>query len=452
MSRLACVVGWIVAFATLSTLSGRSQAWAGSCPNLAIVVDRSSSMLNTLAGTPPMAGEQSRWQIVRDAVGTLLNQYDGKLPLGISFFPRPGSTCGTSSFAVAPAYGSKAAILAALDSAESTPSTMALTPTCGAIDSVAADPAMRDAARAQYVVLLTDGRPLCSSSAGCTCDACNSLGAVNAAIASLRMAREQSPSIHTFVIGLGASLDASDKQSLNDMASEGGEANPDASADYYAAESAAALGMQLDRIARTVTGAGAGSGASVACDDSCYSQGCPAGKICLQSVCSSNPCDGMNCPDGQYCYSTGTTASCIAPCAQSCGSGSRCIRGSCAEDPCGMPCSSGRKCDPGSKGCQSDPACSNVTCKLSQACQAGKCIDDPCLYLQCPQGLSCVPFEGTCAPSGDGSAGRGCSCQMRGEPQPSHRLAMLVPLWLMGAVYLARRRRATRDRRQAMAV
>lgn len=442
MSRLACVVGWIVAFATWSTLSRPSPAWAGSCPNLAIVVDRSNSMLNSMAGTPPMAGELSRWQIVRDAVATLLNQYDGKLPLGISFFPRPGSTCGTSSFAVAPAYGSKAAILAALDSAESTPSTMALTPTCGAIDSVAADPAMQDAARAQYIVLLTDGRPLCSSSAGCTCDACNSLGAVNAAIASLRMARGQSPSIHTFVIGLGASLDASDRQSLNDMASEGGEANPDASADYYAAESAAALSMQLDRIARAVTGAGAGSGASVTCDDSCYSRGCPSGQACLQAVCTANPCAITSCPAERYCYFDGKTASCLAVCTQTCESGSRCVRGSCVPDPCGAACPSGRKCDVASRQCQPDPACSGITCKLTQACQAGACIDDPCQYVLCPDGSSCVPFEGTCRLAGEGAGGRGCSCEMHGYPAGSRALAALTPLLAVCALYLARRRRS----------
>lgn len=452
MSRLAFVCGWILAFTTLSAFFRPALVHAKPCPNLAFVVDRSNSMLNTWAGLTPMVGEQSRWGITKAAIAELLAQYDGKLPMGVSFFPRPGSTCGTGPFAVSPAYGTQSQIVSALEDAQTTPGAMALTPTCGAVDAVASDPRMKEVGRSQYIVLITDGKPLCQSTGSCSCDPCNALGAVNAAIESVRLAHSQSPSIHTFVIGLGASLDAGDKGSLNEIAMQGGEGNPDPSNDYYPAETEAALRMQLDRIMHTVLGLSDTGGGSVTCDDSCYSQGCPAGKICLQSVCSSNPCDGMNCPDGQYCYSTGTTASCIAPCAQSCGSGSRCIRGSCAEDPCGMPCSSGRKCDPGSKGCQSDPACSNVTCKLSQACQAGKCIDDPCLYLQCPQGLSCVPFEGTCAPSGDGSAGRGCSCQMRGEPQPSHRLAMLVPLWLMGAVYLARRRRATRDRRQAMAV
>lgn len=446
MSRLPYVSGWILAVTALSLLAEPTAVHARSCPNLAIVVDRSSSMLNTLAGTSPMAGEQSRWQVVGGAISALLTRYDGKLPVGISFFPRPGSTCSTSSFAVSPAYGSRGAIESALGDVGALPVANALTPTCGAIDALAADATLRDASRSQYIILITDGRPLCQSSAGCTCDACSSLGAQNAAVASVRQARSQAPSIHTFVVGLGATLDAGDKQSLNDIAGEGGEANGDPSSDYYPAETAAMLSMQLDRVMAVILGLSE-SGGSLTCDDSCYSQGCAAGKICVQSACSNNPCDGLSCPTGQYCYTNGASATCIAACPQTCATGSRCVRGSCAEDPCGTPCRSGQRCDPGTGQCQTDPACSNVTCKLSQACQAGRCVDDPCGYMQCPPGLSCVPFEGTCLAT-DGAQSGGCSCDLHGEPQPSRALAAWIPLGVLVALHLARRRRSN-DRGRA---
>lgn len=399
-------------------------------------------MLDNVAGTAPMAGELTRWQIAKNAITTLVTQYDGKLPMGISFFPKAASSCATGGFAVNPGYGTKASILQALDNPQVTPVAAALTPTCGAIDAIAADPSMKDASRGQYILLVTDGAPRCQSTAGCTCDSCNSLGAVYAAIESVRLANMQSPSIHTFVVGFGGSLGAAEKLNLNDMAKEGGEANPDPAFDYYPAESEAALAMQLDRIIRTITGAGDAGPNAVLCDDSCYTKGCPTGQICVQAVCQGNPCAGKTCGAGEYCYSDGTAASCVGTCTATCGAGSRCVRGECVADPCETPCASGRKCDQSTKQCQLDPACSSVICKAAQACRDGKCIDDPCQYTSCPSGFACVQFEGTCLPAGDGAIARGCSCELQGERHHSHWAALLAPLLLLWAAHRSRRTRA----------
>ena len=442
MSRLALLARLGFAVAALAAATFPAIAHAGTCPNLAIIVDRSGSMLDNVAGTTPMAGELSRWQIAKNAITTLVSQYDGKLPMGISFFPKATSSCATSGFAVNPGYGTKASILQALDNPQVTPVATALTPTCGAIDAIAADPSMKDASRGQYILLVTDGAPRCQSTAGCTCDTCNSLGAVFAAIESVRLANMQSPSIHTFVVGFGGSLGATEKQNLNDMAKEGGESNPDPTFDYYPAETEAALTMQLDRIIRTITGSGDAGPGSVLCDDSCYTKGCPTGQICVQAVCQANPCAGKTCGAGEYCYSDGTTASCVSTCSGSCGAGSRCVRGECVADPCGTPCSSGRRCDAVTKQCQLDPACSSVTCKAAQSCQAGKCIDDPCQYVSCPSGFACVQFEGTCLPAGDGAITRGCSCELQGERHHSHFADLLAPLLLLWAAHRSRRGRA----------
>ena len=140
--------------------------------------------------------------MVRDAVSTVLAQYDDKLPIGLALFPALGSTCG------AQAASRRAQPMAAkprswrrstLPQSRCRAAWRDADLWCG--ERAGRRLAAKDPSRAQYIVLITDGKPLCQSSAGCTCDACGSLGAVNAAVESLRQARSQSPSIHTFVVG-----------------------------------------------------------------------------------------------------------------------------------------------------------------------------------------------------------------------------------------------------------
>ena len=65
----------------------------------------------------------------------------------------------------------------------------------------------------------------------------------------------------------------------------------------------------------------------------------------------------------------------------------------------------GTACGP-QQACNADGACvgctTNADCPgpdnecQSRACLGGSCHDDPCQYTSCPDGLDCVPFDGSC--------------------------------------------------------
>ncbi len=422
-------------------------AQGAKCPNLGILLDRSGSMLYRIADNTFATGtELSRWDIAANAVTALLNQYDGLLPIGFAVFPTD-SVCGTGGFVVDPAYNTKANITGRL-AGYKPPSIDPDTPTCSAIDTLRSASAYQDPSRSQYILLVTDGDPYCRNTI------CGGGAIIDKTVAAIAAAKSQTPSVHTFVVGFGGNLPAGLKANLDRMAQAGGEPNPDAAYDYYPADSQQALLTQLQRIITTITGGG-DVGSTTLCDDSCYSLGCPnPGEICAQATCKPNPCSGVTCPDGQYCYTDGSAAgtSCVAPCRQSCATGSRCVRGVCQPSPCATACSAGARCDAASGECQTDPACSAVLCRGTRGCIGGACQDDPCAYLRCPSGLECVPFEGTCQPPGgpqgmapDGALQTGCACDVTGTR--SHQVAAVAPLLFLLASGLAglrarRRRRA----------
>jgi hypothetical protein len=268
-------------------------------------------------------------------------------------------------------------------------------------------------------------------------------------VTAINAARNQSPSVKTFVVGFGGSLPQSLKDNLNTFAVAGGQPNPDAGIDYYPADNEQTLVASLDAILKTVTSGGdAGGGGSALCDDSCYSNQCPnSSDICAQGTCKANPCQGLSCPAGQYCYTDGSNARCVNTCVTPCDAGQRCILGECKADPCGQLCSANAKCDSVTAQCATDPTCTGVLCKNRQGCFGGACKDDPCFYITCPDSLECVPFEGTCQPVGGlpqnpgagGTLSTGCSCDM-GHTH-SHQAALLVPGLLLAGLMITRRRR-----------
>ena len=119
------------------------------------------------------------------------------------------------------------------------------TPTCTAVNALRADASFQEASRAQYILLITDGEPFCSDKCGASD---HIIGAVN----SIKAAFQQTPSVHTFVVGFGGNLSATFKDNLNQMAVAGGEVNPDRTLgyDYYAADSEQALLSQIQRSSR----------------------------------------------------------------------------------------------------------------------------------------------------------------------------------------------------------
>ena len=373
--RLASLIYSSCTVAVLASLAA-SPVQAAKCPNVHIVLDRSGSMAGTL-------GSGTRWTVAKDAVNAVLTKYGQLFPIGMSIFPDLAGNC-VSQLVTEPDYKKTAAIQSAMNAAGPNGGT----PSGQAMHDVRALPSLHDSSRGQYVILITDGGPSCS-----TLDTC--AGTVNEITSALK----QSPVITTFVVGFGGGLASSEAMCLTQMASAGGKPAPTTDK-YYKADNAADLNKALDDIITVVMGGG-DVGMDGLCDDSCYSNPCPTGQVCAVGKCAPNPCDGVSCPQGTYCYTDGTsTGLCTKACTKACPSGTRCSMGNCIADPCGHACRAGTVCDAGSKTCINDPLCGNMApteqCKFPSSCRAGKCVDDPCRYITCPANTRCVTWEGTC--------------------------------------------------------
>lgn len=434
MHTLRLLVLWALSVVWLDS------AWAGRCPNVGIILDRSASMAQTPDGTAPSPTNPTKWTIATKAVSDIVTRNDGKFPMGLVYFPSTSGSgvCGASaSFDIPIGYGQKSAIMSSLGSVMPSGNT----PTGDAINYAINDQVFLDTARKQYLILITDGKPCCMP--GCTDASILAFDAVNA----VKLARGRKVEIQTFVIGFGK-LAPDELQVMNDMADAGGQpAATTGMYHYYRAEDSTALNAALDGIIKTVISGGGdvGSGTTV-CDDSCYSVACPSSQICVSAQCQNNPCSGVSCPAGTYCYTNGTSAgACVSPCRDACGSGQRCIRGVCQASTCADSCAKGEVCDAGS--CRADAACAGVSCKSGQGCVGGSCVDDPCAYLTCPRNFACVAMEGTCLPlpgtdphadDPNQLAVSGCSCDLRHGQTGHSVLTTLASLAMI--LFLLRRR------------
>lgn len=360
---------------------------AAKCPNLVIVLDRSGSMESAPDGGSAMPPNR-KWDIAVAAVESIIKEYDGQLPMGLSMFASDGS-CGGGILDVPPAYDSGKQILQEVHTA--TPNSA--TPTGDTVKNMAKEAILRDPSREQYLLLITDGDPNCSSGTE-----------PDYTVKAIADAFKQTPSIKTFVVGFGA-LPTSASMAMDQMAEAGGQPLKNQPRKYYAAENGAALNAALRDIFRIVTG---GEDPAMFCDDTCYSNGCSPCTQCIRGECKQNPCSGVVCGPGRYCYSDGVQPGrCVAACTRRCPDGTRCEMGSCIKSDCPAPCIAGFVCNPASKRCEADPLCpDNVPrrqqCKAPSRCQAGTCVDDPCLIVKCPTGNRCVPWNGSCEYVGSG--------------------------------------------------
>lgn len=378
-------------FALLGLMAGvlfAPAAHAGKCPNLVIVLDKSGSMTSAPnGGTAPPGG--SKWDLAKKAVKKVVEDYDGKFPIGLALFASD-SNCGAARLDVPPDYGTKMKITQLIDA--TTPNSN--TPTMEAIDSMRMQPQMRDPLRGQYLMLITDGAPGCGDG-----------GNGNGSERAVADAKKQNPPITTFVVGFG-SLPATAQNIMSRLAEAGGKPVMGGAQKFYAAESLESLQKALDDIIAVVMGELGGG----ACDDSCYSNPCPnPGDMCIRAECRPNPCQGVVCGKDLYCYTDGISpGTCIRSCTKPCPSNTRCQKGACVPDPCGIACPAGTVCDANNKRCVTDPLCQNIPlkdqCKVPARCQFGKCVDDPCKFVTCPKDTRCVPWEGSCE-STQGSTG-----------------------------------------------
>jgi hypothetical protein len=374
-----------------------ARAHAPKCPNVVVVFDSSGSMSTSTftadGGTKlPDGGLFTRYEAGKAAVKEVTGAHANSVRFGLELFGLNGgglSGCRVSSptcfypsddcESVLSDYRTYAHIGGSLD-LYAKPA--GATPTGAAIEEALARADAQDGSRGRYFLLVTDGEPN---------DDCGS-GATRAqsqahALSALSVARIDA-GVDTFILAFP--VPAQFEINLDQMADAGGTARagcqPDAGAHcYYSANSSVELTAALEAIITAVQG----EVGRPRCDDSCYGQGCPVGKVCRTldanegPTCAVDPCSGVQCGAGQVCVEGACQAVCQAPCALT----DRCENGACVAQP----------------ACQ--PACSGA----NQDCVDGQCVENYCTgksaTLACPGDTVCI--RNSCFPLGSSSSGSG---------------------------------------------
>jgi hypothetical protein len=204
-------------------------------PNLLIVLDRSCSMTKVVAGMP-------KWAIASQAITSLVQGYAGRIRFGLELFPdrHASDKCTVASIPVPVAAGSESAIEKLLSASQAKtdanyPSGPCVTPIDTAVAEAATDPALADASRGDYVLLITDGQQ-----AGC--NAQNGNAATISEIKAL-----YGRGVRTFVVGFGSSVSVA---SLDAFAQAGGAENASGPHKFYDAADQASLDAALSAIAQ----------------------------------------------------------------------------------------------------------------------------------------------------------------------------------------------------------
>lgn len=191
-------------------------------PNVLINLDWSASMEEEIAGG------RNKWDIATDAVRALTTQFDSRIRFGYMWFPGEGDNCSRGWMAVQVGDNTAAQIHKSL-------MPFALgenTPLAGALAMASEQPALADATRANYVLLITDGQDTCD---GYPVPVVQSMFNNN---------------IKTFVVGFGSGVDP---DSLSQMAISGGTAVP-GNPNYYRADDQGSLEAALNLIGQSALG------------------------------------------------------------------------------------------------------------------------------------------------------------------------------------------------------
>lgn len=177
----------------------------------------------------------------------------------------------------------------------------------------------------------------------------------------------------------------------------------------------------------------AGNGKAGECKpDDCttFPARCAANESCVNGMCVGNPCSGVTCPQAEYCVA----GACVGTCSGvTCPAGQRCRLGVCEPDPC-ETCPPSLVCHDPTGQCIDDP-CSFVQCPQGQYCNKnnnGECEDDPCVVfgITCPDPAE-VCYGGTCAvpvvPDEERvTTGGGGGCSAGGGGSVAFGLALLL--------------------------
>lgn len=204
-------------------------------PNLLVVLDRSCSMTQKVAGTP-------KWTIAVDAINKMTTDYASKIRFGLTLFPDlVAPNCGQAAIPIPVGPGNEAAIQTLLTASLATqdpyyPDGPCVTNIDTGMQQAAAAPELVDPDRASYVLLLTDGiqSSNCAGAGGDT--------GTTQIITDLF----QTKNVATFVLGFGGQVDPAQ---MNIFADAGGVPSGDPMTHFYKAEDQASLDAALAAIA-----------------------------------------------------------------------------------------------------------------------------------------------------------------------------------------------------------
>lgn len=240
--------------------SGSGGSGGGTCgatafpieilqPNVVIVFDRSCSMrrlyddsLNFGTGPDDPA---TRWYVARTAIDQITAAYESRVRFGLMVFPGELQGCpDTPAVDVLPDVSHRAEILAYLDSVHPFPvcgppnsaddSQPHQTPTAEALTALDASGVVADPARADYVLLVTDGGASCNATP-------ESLGALSSALLA--------KGAKTAVVGFGdVASDPAATNMMNSIAQQGGLPKPDGPPYFWLASQPQDIGLAIDTI------------------------------------------------------------------------------------------------------------------------------------------------------------------------------------------------------------
>jgi Mg-chelatase subunit ChlD len=202
------------------------QMATGDPADLLLVVDKSGSM------DDPLGTGERKWPVMRDALTTVVEQYQNGIRFGLMLYPNDGE-CAAGSVRAPMGIGNAGAITGELGNTSPDGGTPTHTTLAAAGSYYAGVTSPGD----RYVLLATDGEPNCGDLADS--EAPTVTESIDA-ITSLR-----GSNIMTFVLGFGGSVN-NHPDTLQAMADAGG------TGDYFAANSPAELAAALGAIASEV--------------------------------------------------------------------------------------------------------------------------------------------------------------------------------------------------------
>lgn len=250
----------------LECVAGRFPLIRGTS-EVMFVLDRSGSMAFSLDGS---MGPPRRWDVLHDALATTLPAYQDTLAMGAYVFPRRfdgglARSCDvTRAIDLEPTLFGAAAVLQILEGTDP----WGATPTASALTFVSDTVVARVTPdHSATVILATDGGPNCNPAldvATCVCTAADPMGSptcfgmptncLDDARAVDAVAALASRGVATFVIGLDADTEPSERMALEEMARAGGRPNPHPGEPaYYTARRPDQITTALDEIERSIT-------------------------------------------------------------------------------------------------------------------------------------------------------------------------------------------------------